>query len=61
MCSFVFGLFFVFSTVQNYNIWKYPPNFLQNSENTANFAGETEYNSKTGFSDAFKQKIIPRR
>jgi hypothetical protein len=38
----------VFSTVQRYELWKYSPNFLLNSENIPNFAPCKEYLSDSG-------------
>ena len=44
-----------FSTVQRYELWKYLPNFLQNSENITIFAAEKENLSIQAPSERLKQ------
>ena len=44
--------------VQRYDVWKYPPNFLHNSENIPKFAAQKEKLSKKGFIRARKQNKI---
>jgi hypothetical protein len=44
--------------VQRYDVWKYYPNFLRNSENIPKFAAEKENLSDSGALNASKQNNI---
>ena len=48
-------------TVQRYELWKYPPNFLWNSENITNITPDLEQYSKLGTFKSLKQNKTPKK
>ena len=56
----LFTIHFFLLSVQRYEVWKYPPKLLHNSENITNFAAKKENLSDRGLQKSLKQNKTPK-